>query len=237
MERRYATPRAQLRRVAASLNGILYVIGGYPYTSRVWAYDPRAKTWSARAAMPQARTDMGVAVLNGTIYVIGGNARAQNRINTVESYNPATNTWTEQSPLPIGKSEPAVALVGNLYTGFSIVAADGYTTSGDVGDTEGYNAITNSWTSLTSDPSPRNAACSGRIEEGMYIAGGYLGYGSALSLNESFMYFKNAWHTLAPMPQPALFAGSTVYQGKLYCVGGSQMFATGVLNNLQIYQP
>jgi hypothetical protein len=74
----------------------------------------------------------------------------------------------------------------------------------------------------------------------MYVAGGYPGGGPgtpAYSLNESFNVKKNAWKTLAPIPQAAMFAASAVYKGKLYCFGGTSTYQGTVLNNVQIYQP
>lgn len=225
-------PKPTCGGVAAVVGNVLYVIGGCCYSKAVWAYDPSTEKWSAKAAMLTARTDMGAAVLNGIIYVIGGNTRTQSRSGVVESYNPTTNKWSKQDPLLVGKSEPSVGLVGT-----KIVATDGYAATGETGDNEDYNATTNAWTSLNSDPIPRNAACGGGIGAAMYVAGGYPGSGPALSSNESFSPSKNTWKSLAPMLQAALFAGSAVYKGQLYCIGGSEAFGTTVLNNVQIYQP
>ena len=226
--------------VAAVVKNILYVIGGSstPGTcsNAVFAFNPKTKTWTSKSSMPTARCSTGVAVESNIIYVIGGNGNSgNNRLTTVESYNPATDTWAEEAPLLVGKSEPTVGLVGK-----TIVAADGYTTSGDTGDNEGYSAATNSWTSLKSDPTSRNTACGGGIGAMMYIAGGYPGGNPgtpAITLNESFKPTKRTWTTLAAEPQAAMFPGSAVYKGKLYCIGGSASFAGTPLNNVQIYQP
>ena len=230
-------PTPNTAGVAAVVNGDLYIIGGYPYTDAVWAYSPATKKWSAKAAMPAARTDMGVAVVNGIIHVIGGNTSAQNRVNAVESYDPATDSWSEEAPLLIGKSEPSVGVFGTSLTKLTIVAPDGYTETGDTGDDEAFDLATNVWTPLKADPTPRNAACSGRLSGGLYIAGGYLGSGAALNSNEVFMLSFDKWKARAPMPQAALFPGSAVYGGKLFCIGGSEFFGTAVLNNVQVYQP
>jgi|HubBroStandDraft_2_1064218.scaffolds.fasta_scaffold40191_2 N-acetylneuraminic acid mutarotase len=224
----------------AVVKSVLYVIGGssdgVTCTNAVWAYSPKTKTWSAKAAMPTARCSVAAVEDKNIIYVIGGNGNnGMDRLNTVESYNPATDTWTEEAPLLVGKSEPTVGLVGK-----TIVAADGYTASEDTGDNEGYDVITNTWTSLKADPSPRNTACGGGIGAYMYVAGGYPGGNPgtpALSLTESFKVSKNTWTTLAPMPQAAMLSGSAVYKKQLYCIGGSSSFQGTVLNNVQIYQP
>jgi N-acetylneuraminic acid mutarotase len=224
----------------AVVKNVLYVLGGAndgtPFSSAVWAFDLKTRTWSAKAAMPTARRDAGVAVEDEIIYVVGGNSASNLRATTVESYSPATDTWTEEAPLLVGRSEPSVGRVGNNLVGFTIVAADGYASGGD---TEGYDATTNTWTTLKADPDPggsgwRSWACTGGIGTKLYVAGGY--YGG--SLNEAFNLHKNTWETLAPMPQAAMATGSAVYQGRLYCLGGTVAYwENGALSNVQIYQP
>ena len=208
---------------AAVVNNILYVFGGE--SNAVWAYNPKKDSWSSKAPMPTGRGCTGAAVENHIVYVVGGCDLEDpyDRLTTVESYDPATDTWTEEAPLLVGKSQPSVARVGT-----TIVAADGFTASGDTGDNEGYDVTANSWTSLTPDPMPRNGTCTGAIDGNLFVAGGN---GTA---TESFKLSKNTWKTLAPMPEPTQFPGSAVYKGRLYCFGG---FWGGGLNNVQIYQP
>ena len=211
----------------AVVKNILYVFGGGTesegVTSAVWAYNPETNSWSSKSPMPTARGCTGAAVENDIIYVIGGCGEDPfDRLTTVESYDPATDMWTEEAPLLVGKSQPSVALVGT-----TIVAADGFTASGDTGDNEGYDVTTNKWTSLKPDPMARNGACTGAIDGELFVAGG----GAS---TESFNLSSNAWKTLAPMPAPTYFPGSAVYNGQLYCFGG--LWET-VLNNVQIYKP
>jgi len=166
--------------------------------------------------MPTARASAAAAVENNIVYVIGGTDGRQNRLNTLESYNPATDTWKEEAPLIVGKSEPSVGLVGT-----TIVAADGFSASGDIGDNEGYNASSNSWKSLTPDPTGRNEACSGSINGLLYVAGGsHDGLTNNTSVNESFNLSTNMWTTLARIPRPVAAAGAAVQKGLLYCFGG-----------------
>jgi N-acetylneuraminic acid mutarotase len=226
---------------AAVVDGALYVIGGVlqdgtTYTNAVWAFNPRKKAWSAKSPLPTATVSMGVVVENGIIYVIGGLDEYTDRLNTVESYDPATDSWTEEAPLLVGKSNSSVGLVGT-----TIVAADGFgqPPSDDTGDNEGYDASTNTWTSLTADPTPRDGTCGGSIGGHMYVAGGYYGNddGPDMNFNEAFNLSKNSWKTLAPMPQATLASGSAVYKKQLYCLGGVASYQGGVLDNVQIYQP
>lgn len=105
--------------------------------------------------------------------------------------------------------------------GTTIVAADGFSASGDIGDNEGYNSSSNSWKSLTPDPTGRNEACSGSINGLLYVAGGsHDGLTNNTSVNESFNLSTNMWTTLARIPRPVAAAGAAVQKGLLYCFGG-----------------
>jgi N-acetylneuraminic acid mutarotase len=237
-------PAATSNGGAAVVKNILYVIGGSPAsgpysTNAVWAYSPKTKTWTAKAPMPTSRYDLGVVVEKNIIYAIGGiggNNDGNSVLDNVESYNPATDTWTEENPLLIDKEAASVGLIGTTLTGFTIVAADGYD-SADLGDNEGYDAATNTWTSLTSDPEPRSFACAASIGTQLFAAGGWDGRESALTTVESFKLSKQSWKSLASIPQGTIAAGSAVYKGQLYCFGGWASWGGSSLNNVQIYQP
>ena len=229
-------PTALLGGTGAVVNGILYVIGGYNGSSvvnTVYAYNPSTNSWTAKATMPTARASIGSAVSKGLIYVVGGvNGDGHTRLTIVESYNPATNTWTEETPLLVGKSEVSVGLAGT-----TVVAADGYTTSADTGDNEGYNPSTNSWKSLKSDPVPRHDSCYAAISGTLYIAGGGL---SPVTTNESYSISSNSWTALSSMPVATTAPGSATAGGQLFCFGGGDSTApTGgsYYNFVQIYQP
>jgi len=220
---------------AAVVKNVLYIFGGntdgVTLTNAVWAYNPKKNEWSAKTAMPTTRESAAAAVEKNVIYVIGGVDQHQNRLNTVESYNPVTDTWTEEAPLLVGKSEPSAGLIGS-----TIVAADGFTSSWDTGDNEGYSASTNSWQSLASDPTPRNSACGGSIKGQLYVAGGW-NNSVTLNVTESF---KKKWTTLASMPQAVVSPGFALNAGQLYCIGGGDngtVFRGNVFNYVQIYQP
>jgi len=240
-----SVPSPTCSAVAAVVKNVLYVIGGssdaqgFTVLSSVWAYSPKTKEWSAMADMPTARDGAAVAVVNNTIYVIGGNVGGNGVwVATVESYTPATNTWQEESPMLTAKTNTSAGLFGSKTGGYTIVDGDGYSLSGETGDNEAYDVLTNTWSALSSDPTPRDASCSGAIGSSLYVAGGRGSNGVAIGTNESFKLSKNKWSTLAAMPQATAFGGSAVYKGQLYCFGGSvDVYGGTIVNNVQIYQP
>ncbi|MGA7684449.1 MAG: kelch repeat-containing protein [Terriglobales bacterium] len=222
---------------AAVVKNVLYVFGGTSDlktpSNAVWAYNPKTKTWAAKAAMPTARWSTAAVVEKKTniIYVIGGSINANPTFTAaVESYNPATNTWTEEAPLLVVKSQAAAGLLGT-----TIVVADGALSDGsDTGDNEGYDATTNTWTTLAADPAARYASCFGSVGAKFYDMGG----NSAGTFADDFQLSKNKWTTtLAAVPQSVLFPASAVYKGQLYCIGGWSSFGGPIIDNVQIYQP
>ena len=84
---------------------------------------------------------------------------------------------------------------------------DGYNAStGDNGDNEAYDVSTNSWSTLTADPEPRNSSCYGVVSGRLYVAGGATS-GVQESQAESYTLRTNKWATLALMPQATIGPG------------------------------
>ncbi|MGA7292489.1 MAG: kelch repeat-containing protein [Terriglobales bacterium] len=235
-------PTATAQGAAAVVKNVLYVFGGSDnggatVTNASWAYNQKKNTWSSIAAMPTARCSETAVVADNIIYVIGG--YNGNRLSTVEAYNPATNTWTEEAGLLLGKSEISAGLFGTAKTGYTIVAADGFSGS-DTGNNEGYDVATNTWRSLTSDPNARNGSCFGVIGGKLYNSDGNASGNNPIAVMEAFNLNKNAWTSLAAMPNTVTDSGSAVYKGKLYCIGGGNGAVppnNTVYGYVQIYQP
>lgn len=131
----------QLHAAAVGRDGKLYVFGGYGHRGKVTmrdgetdaqfqarylemkalgrqaldsveAYDPKADTWQARAAMPEGRHAMGAALgADGKIYVIGGAVSySQPRgTDTVFVYDPAENHWEKGPSLIHARFHHAIA--------------------------------------------------------------------------------------------------------------------------------
>ena len=65
---------------AVSLNGYIYVAGGYDGVSAlssVESYDPLSNTWRVVAPMQRARSAAAAVALSDCIYVIGGHDGSQ----------------------------------------------------------------------------------------------------------------------------------------------------------------
>lgn len=160
----------------ASVNGLLYVIGGF--STAVYVYDPGANSWSTKSPLPVAFSQGATAVANGIIYVIGGN---QGNQATVQAYNPLTDSWSTKANLPTPRSNcTAATLNGFIYV------AGGYTSTGVVATVEAYNPSTDTWSTVAPLPLRLWAASAAVVNGTLYIMGGLDAGNSTLSSVEAF---------------------------------------------------
>ena len=234
------TPRYAV--ASAVVNGVLYVMGGIKDSTQtpidvVEAYNPATNTWSTKSPMPTTDDSMNAVVEGGLIYVVGGYTSGA-RSAIVQRYDPATDTWTSETSLLMAKSSSVLGLLGT-----TIVSTGGLeNTNSPSGDTEGYNKVTNEWSALTADATPRNGGCGATVAGQLYVTGGSTAavVGSATTATESYNLSKNAWTTLLPAPLAVIGGLPAVSGGQLYCFGGTDngsLFAGHIYNNVQIYQP
>ncbi|XP_067636347.1 kelch-like protein 5 [Eurosta solidaginis] len=94
---------ARCRAGVVSLNGKIYVMGGYNGVdlNSVECFDPTTACWTACANMNDAHDAPGAAVHKDEIYVLGG--WCENFNTSVERYNPKANIWTKICSLPYGR--------------------------------------------------------------------------------------------------------------------------------------
>ena len=109
--------------MAASVGGVLYVIGGEinpngianasVYLNTVNAFDPATGVWTQKASMPTERSAAAADVIDGRIYVAGGRPPHGNDFAV---YDPAADAWTALPDLPTQRNHlAAAALGGKLY--------------------------------------------------------------------------------------------------------------------------
>jgi N-acetylneuraminic acid mutarotase len=151
---------------AASVNGKIYVIGGF--SPSVYCYDPVTNGWSAKTPAPDTIAFGVVAAVNGIIYVIGGAA------SNVFAYNPATDTWTTKTHMPSVRDEMAGAAINGI-----IYVAGGANAGGVLTTVEAYNPATDSWSTQQSLPYPVFGASAAAVNGTLYVMGGLSsGYGT-----------------------------------------------------------
>jgi N-acetylneuraminic acid mutarotase len=231
-----AMPTARRGLVTATVNGIIYTIGGRSANEvnlrTVEAFDPDGSSlivWTPRAQLPEARTwASGAAALNGKIYVPGGLNADGNPTKTLYMYKPATNSWVKKAAMPVSSfGGAAVVIGGKLYV---LTPRDGSTLL------HRYDPSTNSWTPRASGPLGHYHPVAGVIDGKLYVAGTMNADESASHTLSVYDPPTNTWLTSkAPMPEDQAGAGGVVITGKLYSVGGFE--SSGASSTVRVYNP
>jgi N-acetylneuraminic acid mutarotase len=223
-------PKQRSNFKAATVNGVIYAIGGYvsaetglQVRARVDAYDAASNTWTQKRSLPEALIPTGATSINGRIYVAGGwtNDRRSRRLYV---YDPARDTWTRKADLPFTIDNSAGhqgAIDGKLYVYAGVtVKADGSTGPHRFFR---YDPVTNTWTTLTRPSYARRGGASGVIDGKLYLVGGTLptspnGAGQASDVH---IYDPAAGWTRRPIGIHDLDGGLAYAPlgGKLYIVG------------------
>ena len=237
-------PTARFGAGAASVNGIVYVIGGdvsyygCAFTGANEAYDPATNTWITMAPMPTPRALAAVAELNGIIYVVSGDEGCYPGSTVVEAYDPATNTWTTKAPLPAspsgyGVSGAAVGVInGILYVagGTDSVSPDPFSWL------YAYDPVANTWSAKAPMPDGRFASAGAVVNGRLYVVGGdnnLVGFATS-----TFVYdpTSNTWSTKAPLSVPRIALAATAVNNHIYAIGGNASTG-GFLDTMEAYDP
>jgi hypothetical protein len=234
--------------------GCIYLEGGGSSRHSNLIYSTWTNIWTTGADLPTGRYLLAVTAARAPfgasgiwIYAIDGYDTGD---NVVEGYNPNKNTWTSFSPDPTPRTNLGAAAgvcPGGTVARGCIYAVDGYAGGTVLGTTEAFNTFNNTWTSLTSDPTPREdpgvAAARCPFNQGgtcIYSFGGFAPF-SRLNTAEAFNPKTNSWTTLAPMltarrgpgAAAAPCPGGTVPDGCVYVVDGGGL--SGYLNVVEGY--
>lgn len=200
----------------------IYIVGGFSRgdfaSSRLWIYDGVEDVWSRGARIPTRRAAHAVVELDGMIYAIGGMDRVVGDKNSVERYDPSTDQWTDVPPLPTARNR----LAGVVHEGMI------YTFGGSQGDLpvdviEVYDPGTNRWRSADPMPVALSALSAVSLGRRIYVFGGVSDSRSGLR-SDVWRYHPGAdeWDVLpSPMPTPRQGMAATVYDGRVYLIGGS----------------
>jgi len=246
-------PTARRAFVAASVNGVVYAIGGARDSTTqdengydrpidaplrtVEAYYPNTTTlvaWRLKAPLPARRARAnGASVIAGKIYVSGGRYRKDDADSVAKSlfvYTPSTNTWEQKADMPAPSFGGVQAVIdGKLY----VVAAN--PEGGvDANHLYRYDPAADSWFELAPAPHHHWGGVAGAIDGKLYVAGGFADKQS-LAYLDVYYPSQNMWSTKAPLPTPRGGAAGRVAGGKLYVVGGFS--GNTLLTRMDAYNP
>lgn len=233
------------------VRGKIYVIGGRSssssYLNTAEAYDFSTNSWTAKTSSPTPRYGAASATVDGKIYVMGGQKGGAGGgsgtcTNIVEEFDPSSGdggTWTAKAPMLASSCSLAAATVnGKIYAIGGVVS----TTNNKVQE---YNPSTDTWKYRADMPTGRYALAASAANGKIYAIGGI---GSPAKVEEFDPTTgptgpdgqpMGTWATKATMPTPRAGPTTTVVNGKIYVIGGSQGGnpPTVYLKTVEVYDP
>lgn len=193
-------------------------------------------TWTTAASQKYNVSEAQGKVVNGKLYSFGGFDSQKPTFTPTKRayvYNPVTNLWSAIADLPFtpkSDSSGGITHAGIATDGTDIYIAGGYTSNtagtGQIFGTKQvwkYIVSTNTYVKMPDLPA---AIASGQLE---YLDGilHYMGgTNSARTVDLATHYALDlnnltaGWKTLAPLLNARNHAGSAVYNGKIYFIGG-----------------
>lgn len=205
--------------------GKIYTIGGMDASEQsvntVNIYDIKSNSWSTGAPMPTSRFSMTSELFEEKIYVAGGVIHDDEGTPKMEIYDIKSNKWTTGADM----------LPGYDYQYLSSVVYGGKIYCITITDIQVYDIKSDSWSLLTSIPTPRNAMESELYNGKIYCMGGFFG-GSRTNVVEVYDIKTNKWSSVSSMPTAKNVFASEIYGGKIYTIGG---YNAGILDKVEIY--
>jgi N-acetylneuraminic acid mutarotase len=220
---RAGMPHGMNHAAMTSLDGKIYVAGGFAFPIHVeahdlfFSYDPASDQWKNLAPLSSPRASVGLVALDGKIHAIGGRGLDKVTVATHEVYDPASNKWTPAAPLPVGRDHAGVVVEGgkiHVVGGRTKEPADN-TAFHDVYDPE-----TDRWTSAPPLPEPRSAGAIVYYHGLIIYGGGECKDNKPFALNEAFDPKTGTWSELAPLPGARHGFGGAVIGDTAYFAGG-----------------
>jgi N-acetylneuraminic acid mutarotase len=156
-------PRGSSHLVMATLNGKIYLAGGFTANvhrnplDQFLEYDPATNQWRPLAPLSSPRGAVGLVAVGGLIHAIGGRGPDGNVVATHEVYNTATNSWAPKAPLPVARDHLGIAVVdGQIHVFGGRTGA----TVDRVAEHDVYDPATDRWRQAAPLITPRSAGAS-----------------------------------------------------------------------------
>jgi N-acetylneuraminic acid mutarotase len=243
-------PGSRNHPAVTSLNGKLYVFGGYdwpccanypwPYGSNnAWQYDPKTNAWKALAPVPR-RLGAGLAIpFDGKIYVMAGTDTGQfHSVADVHEYDPAANTWRARAPMKNAREHVKGVVVDSL-----IYVIGGHSKPGqnkvNQAAVEAYSPKSDKWYDKGTMPTPRGGIGLAYLGGKIYVFGGEGADFTLFNRVDQFDPATGQWAKVNDLPYTGGLHGhaTMAYKGAVHLVGGSNPSGFNAKNYHDVFTP
>ncbi|MDX1419082.1 MAG: kelch repeat-containing protein [Rubricoccaceae bacterium] len=214
--------------------GTLYALGGFTgrlpgewvATADVFAYDPDADAWVARAPMPTPRGEHNAVAFDGKIYVVAGRVPPATAVRPMHVYDPAMDAWSTAPALPTARYHAATAVLDSLLCVLGgRVIENGVLRNLDA--VEAFAPRSGRWYTFQSLPGTRSGAAAATLGERIVFVGGEAFAPPRVhAITSLFDPEEDAWSSADPPPVPVHGTGAVTVGGVVYVLGGGS--AAGV---------
>lgn len=153
------------------------------------------------------------------------------------------NSWRPRADTTTAGVGPAACTMrGKLYV-MALGWGDGGTFGQNLGKTEVYDPLTDTWKPRADMPTPRAWVTANVLKNKCYVIGGSSSGGPheppGLRIVEVYDPNNNTWRRSAPLPEPRVSAGSAVVDGRIYVMGGQarSWWDVAPIASVAIYNP
>lgn len=172
-------PTPRMRLDANTVNGKIYLIGGFNHTWPYYSldvnevYDPVTDSWTTKTSALNATEAYSSAVVDNKIYIIGGRDYSE-ILSLTQIYDPETDTWSYGAPMAADAAD-AGATTGVLAPK-RIYVIGGKRNIDSIDRVRIYDPEADVWTTGTSMPTPRYGLGVAVVNDIIYAIGGVLIY-------------------------------------------------------------
>lgn len=230
-------PRPRSELGAVTIDGTIFVIGGFGGGAMLDCFDAASGTWNIGADLPEGVHHPGVATLDGIVYVAGGYMENDHgATDAVWAYDPATDAWEARAPLPEARGALGLAVLdGRMY---AVGGATDHLGGPVAAGVHMYDPATDTWEARAPLPTPREHLAVAAGEGRIFAVGGRANGDESdqfASAVEAYDPATDTWAALPPLPTPRGGFGGVFVDGHLVVLGGER--GTTTFDTVEAYDP
>ncbi|MGH2808897.1 MAG: Kelch repeat-containing protein [Actinomycetota bacterium] len=211
-------PLAVNHAMSATLDGVVYVVGGYigggRSTRRAFAF--RDGRWRELPRMPRVRAAGGLVAVRGRLFVVGG-VGANGVADSTMVFDPDDRRWRVRAGVPTQRQHLGAA--GARRRVWVVAGRTGGLDS-NMDTFERYSPSAGNWRRLPDIPTARGGLAAAATRNGFIVAAGGEAPNRTFDEVEAYNIGRRRWRSLPPMPTARHGLGVVAVGNTIYVLAG-----------------